>query len=159
MASKQEGTGTIELPGPLWKRMLALERFDAASLTRSDVPTSIGIYVWLRNGSPVYSGRAVGGDGLKGRVWDNHLKTSPDLSRSSFRRNVCEYLGIADTGVARQRPTRLTPQDVAPVNDWIRECQVAWLEFGAENLGQDVDAVKRFEKDLHAEWFPPLSKE
>lgn len=109
------------MTGPLWEQMLTLTRHNAASLTRSEIPTQVGVYVWLREDSPIYSGRAIGDQGIRGRVWDNHLKTGPDLSRSSFRRNVCEYLGIADTSITRQRPARLRPEDVEPVNAWIRE--------------------------------------
>jgi hypothetical protein len=119
---------------------------------------AVGIYVWFRDGSPVYSGRAVGADGIRGRVWKNHLARGPDLSRSSFRRNVCEFLGIADTGVTTLRPTRLTPEDVAPVNDWIRQCEVAWREFVVDSRDENVEAVKAFERRLHQEWLPPLSK-
>lgn len=76
----------------------------------------------------------------------------PDLSRSSFRRNVCDHLGIADTTVTKARPTRLTADDVEPVNAWIRECEVAWVEFDT------VDEAKDFERKLLAEWMPQLSR-
>jgi hypothetical protein len=100
----------------------------------------------------MYSGRALGGEGLRGRVWRNHMATGPDLSRSSFRRNVCEHLGIATTSVTAQRPTAMTPEQVAPVAEWIRGCQVAWIEFDSEQEASE------FEKALHAEWLPPLSR-
>ncbi len=146
------------MTGRLWGQMLTLTRHNAASLTRSEIPTAVGVYVWFREDSPIYSGRAVGNEGIKLRVWDNHVKTGPDLSRSSFRRNVCEYLGIADTSISRQRPTRLTPEEVAPVNAWIRECKVAWRTFDTEDREADVKAASDFEADLHTEWLPPLSK-
>ena len=103
-------------------------------------------------------GRAVGADGLRERIWKNHLAKGPDLSRSSFRRNVCASLGIADTSVTTIRPTRLTEEDVAPVNDWIRQCEVAWRVFDTGDRVADVEAAKRFEKALHLEWRPPLSR-
>jgi len=37
--------------------MRALTRHQAASLWGSDVPSAVGVYVWLRDDSPVYSGR------------------------------------------------------------------------------------------------------
>lgn len=138
--------------------MKALPRYAAWTLKSGDVPRTVGVYVFFRHGFPVYSGRAVGATGVHGRVWSFHLATTHDLSRSSFRRNVCEELGIADTGVTKQRPPVLTADDVEPVNRWIRECQVAWRLFDTGNRGGDVGAAKSFEVRLHREWLPPLSK-
>jgi len=76
--------------GDLWHRMHVQPRRAAASLTGREVRTRPGVYAWYREGEPVYSGRAIGADGLHGRIWKNHLKTGDNLSRSSFRRNVCE---------------------------------------------------------------------
>jgi hypothetical protein len=58
----------------LWQRMNDQPRRAAASITGKDVPTRPGIYAWYRKGKPVYLGRALGGDGLHGRIWKNHLK-------------------------------------------------------------------------------------
>jgi hypothetical protein len=136
----------------LWEQMNARPRRLGSSLTSADVPKAVGVYAWYRDGQPVYSGRAVGANGLYGRVWKDHLAEGPDLSRSSFRRNVCEHLGIANTTVSRIRPTRLTPTDVEPVNAWIQECEVAWLEF------ETADDASRYEASLLGEWMPPLSR-
>jgi len=103
--------------------------------------------VGYRQGEPVYFGRALGGGGLQGRVWKNHLKTGNDLSRSSFRRNVCEHLGLAPTSRTAVRP--MTGADIEPVNRWIRECEVAWIEC------QPASEAMALEKALHAEWMPP----
>jgi len=138
--------------GSLWQRMDAQPRRSAAALTGKDIPTRPGIYAWYREGEAVYSGRALGGDGLHGRIWKNHLKTGNDLSRSSFRRNVCEQLGIAPSSKTTVRPTLMTAVDIEPVNRWIRECEVAWIECRSED---EADAL---EKALHAEWMPPLSR-
>ncbi|HEX7167889.1 MAG TPA: hypothetical protein VF230_13005 [Acidimicrobiales bacterium] len=138
--------------GELWQRMNARPRRSAAALRGVDIPKRPGVYAWYRDGQPVYSGRALGGDGLHGRVWKTHLKTGLDLSRSSFRRNVCEHLGIAPTSTTTVRPTVMTKADVAPVNRWIRECEVAWIEC---DTGADADALERA---LHAEWLPPLCR-
>ncbi len=146
------------MAGPLWTEMMALVRHRSDTLVGREVPTSVGVYAWIRSGSPVYSGRAVGADGLRERIWKNHLAKGLDLSRSSFRRNVCASLGIADTSVTTIRPTRLTEEDVAPVNDWIRQCEVAWRVFDTGDRPADVEAAKRFEKALHLEWRPPLSR-
>lgn len=138
--------------GDLWKAMDSRPRRPAAGLLRSDIPAVPGVYAWYQDGAAVYSGRAIGKDGLRARIWENHLKTGTDLSRSSFRRNVCEHLNIAPRSITRVRPTSMSPEDVAPVNEWIRRCQVAWIE-----LVVDGEAA-RFERALHDEWTPPLSK-
>jgi hypothetical protein len=104
--------------GDLWHRMHVQPRRAPASLTGKDIPTRRpGVYAWYREGEPVYSGRATGANGLHGRIWKNHLKTGDDLSRSSFRRNVCEHLAIAPTSTTTVRPTLMTAADIEPVTD------------------------------------------
>ncbi|MGZ4517876.1 MAG: GIY-YIG nuclease family protein [Mycobacteriaceae bacterium] len=127
-------------------------RHAADQLTRREVPTSPGVYAWYREDEPIYSGRAEGAKGLKKRVWDDHLNTRRDLTRSTFRRNVCQYLGIAPTSRTTIRPTVMTADDVRPVNRWIRECEVAWI-----NCSTAAEATA-LEESLHGEWMPPLSR-
>ena len=138
--------------GNVWQRMNDQLRHTAASLTGKDVPTRPGVYAWYRDGEAVYSGRALGGDGLRGRIWKNHMTTGHDLSRSSFRRNVCEHLGIAPTSKTTVRPTVMTATEIEPVNRWIRECEVAWIEC------HSASEAEALERALHAEWMPPLSR-
>jgi len=138
--------------GNLWQRMNAQRRRAAASLTGKDIPSRPGVYAWYHDGQPVYSGRALGIDGLHGRIWTNHLRAGKDLSRSSFRRNVCEHLGIAPTSKTTIRPTVMTAADIEPVNQWIRGCEVAWIEC------QSAAEAEALEKALHGEWMPPLSR-
>lgn len=132
--------------------MNAQPRRAAASLTGKDIPKRPGVYAWYRDGEPIYSGRALGGEGLHARLWKNHLKSGADLSRSSFRRNVCEHLGIAPIDKTTVRPTLLTVADVEPVNEWIRECEVTWIECDTSAEAESL------ERALHAEWLPPLSR-
>ncbi len=124
----------------------------ADQLTTRDIPSGPGVYSWYRDGHPIYSGRATGASGLQDRIWRNHLKTGNDLSRSSFRRNVCDFLGIAPTSKTTVRPTLMTAADVEPVNRWIRGCEIAWIEC------RSVSDAKALERDLHREWMPPLSR-
>ena len=138
--------------GVFWARMNKQPRHAARSLRKGDVPTSPGVYAWYHNGEPVYSGRAAGAGGLRERIWDNHLKTGTDLSRSSFRRNACEHLGIAPTSRTTMRPTVMTANEVEPVNKWIRQCEVAWIEC------RSASQAKNLERALHEEWLPPLSR-
>lgn len=138
--------------GPLWAGINDQPRRSAIHLSRGDIPRKPGVYVWYRDGRPIYSGRAVGKDGLRGRVWSDHLKKGTDLSRSSFRRNVCAHLGIAETNKTTLRPTVMTVSEIEPVNRWVRECEVTWIECETRS-----DAVN-LEKALLGEWMPPLSR-
>lgn len=52
--------------GNVWKRMSGQPRRAAASLTGKAVPSHAGVYAWYHQGEPVYSGRALGADGLHG---------------------------------------------------------------------------------------------
>lgn len=138
--------------GPIWSLMDAQERRPARHLTATDVPTTPGVYAWYRGSGAIYAGRALGAGGLRGRVWTNHLATGLDLSRSSFRRNVCEHLGIAPTSVTRMRPSVMTSHQVGEVNQWIRDCEVAWIRCGS---GPEAKALERA---LLNEAIPSLSK-
>lgn len=124
-------------------------RHPASALNQRDIPTEPGVYAWFHNDVAVYSGRAAGRSGLRGRIWSNHLRTGVDLSRSSFRRNVCAHLGIAPTATTKARPPALGMSAVSEVNEWIRNCGVAWIEC-------DTPAQARaLEQELHNEWMPP----
>lgn len=78
--------------GPLWQAMLALPRQHVADVR--NIPKAPGIYLWLRDGRPVYSGKAAGVGGLRKRL-SKHLATDTDLSRSSLRRNIAEMLLVS----------------------------------------------------------------
>lgn len=139
-------------PGPVWATMDAQARCPAHQLERNDVPTEPGVYAWYWDGEAVYAGRGVGGGGLRERVWSTHLRRGTDLSRSSFRRNVCEFLDIAPTATTRLRPSVMSAEDVASVNQWIQECSVAWIECDSAAEAAELERL------LLAEWLPPLSR-
>ncbi len=132
--------------------MNSQRRHQASDLRAADVPDQPGVYAWYHDGEAVYAGRALGRIGLRERIGKNHLGRGADLSRSSFRRDVCEYLGIAPTTVSKRRPTQLSAAQVEPVNQWIRECQVSWI------VCDTADMARALEKSLLAEWMPPLSR-
>ena len=138
-------------PGSAWQKVSAQPRRTPGSLSRADFPSRPGVYAWFRDGRPVYAGVAAGSQGLKSRLW-THLDTGLDLSRSAFRRNVLEHLGIATVAMARQRPSALTSAQVAAVNQWIRECELAWIECASDQ------EAKTLEVALLAEARPPLNR-
>ena len=55
--SRPTASTLCAMTGPRWTEMRALTRHQAASLWGSDVPTAVGVYAWLRDDSPIYSGR------------------------------------------------------------------------------------------------------
>jgi hypothetical protein len=140
-----------EAEAPRWRDMNSRARRRADTLQLSDVPDSPGVYVWYRDGDPVYVGRAKDAVRLRGRV-RVHLKQDRDLSHSAFRRNVCELIGLTPTSVTRARPPRLSADQVRPVNEWIRGCEVAW--WPCRN-GDEAAAV---ELALLREFKPPLNR-
>jgi len=46
----------------------------------------------------------------------------------------------------------MTANDVEPVNRWVRERELAWIECGSASEAEDL------EKSLHREWMPSLSR-
>ena len=137
---------------PHWDRMNREPRWSAVELSGNNIPTAPGVYACNRDGEPIYAGCALGAMGLRGRVWTNHLAVGNDLSRSSFRRNVCEHIGIATTATTRIRPTIMRSEQVHMVNEWIRECDISW------SVCPSSSEAKQLERTLLREWMPPLSR-
>ncbi len=138
--------------GPLWTRQDRQDRHAAAGLSQRDVPTMPGVFAFYREDEPVFSGRASSRHGLQARVWGECLQTGIDLSRSPFRRYVCEQLGIAKTLRTKIQPTVMTAAEIEPVNEWIRGCAVSWVECTSPSEAETLEAL------LHAEWTPPMSR-
>lgn len=100
-------------------------RHSSSGVIATMVPRSPGVYAWFFGDELVYVGM---GSNLRRRL-RNHLSTSPDLSRSAFRRNVSEFLSIAAVRQCRVRPTTLSDEQISPINKWIRRCDVAFTTF------------------------------
>ncbi|OWY59085.1 hypothetical protein B7486_76455, partial [cyanobacterium TDX16] len=83
-------------PGQVWAPLLAADRRSPDSIDRQDIPIAPGVYAWFRDGRAIYVGQAK--SGLRNRL-TKHLDRRADLSKSAFRRNVCEMRGIAPTSV------------------------------------------------------------
>jgi hypothetical protein len=131
-----------------WHRASAAERVRVSNIDHASIPHSPGVYVWFRDGQPVYVGMATD---LRDRL-NRHLGTDLDLSRSAFRRNVLEHLGKGTVADARVRPSVLTSDQVEPVNIWIAACEVAWLAC------ESVEEADGLENALLLEQKPPLNR-
>jgi len=137
--------------GAAWHQVLMHPRRPVASLALTDVPPLPGVYVWFREGEPVYVGEAKGRQGLRGRV-RAHLRTGVDLSRSTLRASVAVHLHGIPRSTARSRPSVMTPENVALVNQWLRACEIAWV------VCEDAPAAHELEGALRTEWLPPLNR-
>ena len=131
--------------------MTELPRVRAADIEIKSLPDGPGVYAWFRSEEPIYAGKASGSGGLRERLV-KHLGIGLDLSRSSLRRNVAEHILNVPTSQSRRRPSVMTSQQVSTINVWIRQLEVAWLEFPTP-----AEAVV-FERELLGEWMPALSK-
>jgi len=137
--------------GPLWAELLDAKRYEAKTLSARDIPTDKGVYVWVREGSPVYTGRAKGANGLRDRL-RAHLATGSDLSRSTFRSWVAVTILDVPRSVTRQRPSVMTDLQIQRVNDWVASCSLGWV------TRPTVPEVVQFESDLLDAWKPPLNR-
>lgn len=130
-----------------WYAVLDRPRRPAQSVSRQDIPTGPGVYAWFFADECVYLGKA---SSLRSRL-ATHLGTSLDLSRSTLRSwAAVRELGL-DRAHTRRRPTLMTSEQVAVVNEWIRTCELAWIETGSK---EDAAAL---ESQLLAEWRPPIN--
>lgn len=139
------------MDGPLWADLSARPRSASRLLSAADLPTDPGVYAWFHEDTPVYVGVAAGAGGLRQRV-GKHLQIGNDLSRSSLRRNVSEFLSVASTARTRIRPTVMTADQVAPINKWISECEVSWISCESPAAARGLEAQLKFE------WKPLLTK-
>ncbi|TFD86119.1 GIY-YIG nuclease family protein [Cryobacterium serini] len=106
------------------------------------------MYIWFRDGEPVYVGEAKGVKGLRGRL-RAHLAVSTDLSRSTLRASVA----VAQLGVtrayARRRPSIMTDAEIKHVNEWLTGCELGWQGCAT------AIAAHELEVRLRSEWTPP----
>ena len=129
---------------------MKIARYQSRSIPRGGIPATPGVYIWFRDGDPIYVGEAKGAQGLRGRL-RAHLATGSDLSRSTLRASVA----VAELGItrsrARQRPGVLSPTEIAHTNDWLTGCELGWLEC---STSAEAHAL---EINLRKEWTPPLN--
>jgi len=133
--------------GGAWEQLTSADRFEVADLRTARIPPTPGVYGWFREGECVYVGKAID---LRSRL-SSHRSRSLDLSRSTLRASVAvQELGLTRS-TARQRPTVMTPAQVAVVNEWLAKCQVAWLSCA------DATEAGDLEGRLRAEHLPRLN--
>jgi excinuclease UvrABC nuclease subunit len=132
-----------------WGAFETRPRFAVAHISQADLPVGSGVYVFYRDGQPVYVGKAAS---LRARLWTNHLRRGALMTNSAFRRNVAAFLGIASSADIKARRYQPSESDASRVWDWISECEIAWIECPTE-----LDALL-LESKLKTESRPPLTK-
>lgn len=132
---------------PEWQDVIARPRRIAGTVQRADVPSKPGVYAWFRDGVCVYLGKA---SDLRSRL-ASHLASSLDLSRSTLR----SWVAVRELGLAREytrrRPTVMTDDQVAVVNEWIRTCELAWTTTATK------EEAAALESRLLRAWHPPIN--
>ncbi len=134
---------------PLWGRMHRRKRFPMKSLREADIPVSPGVYALYRRDKPMYVGKA---KCLQSRVWKNHSGRGLSMKDSAMRRNVAEYLGIADANDIKKGIHRVTEDEAKRIRRWLDGCEITWRECASES------AAEALEKELKAECMPRLTK-
>jgi hypothetical protein len=145
----RQGTQPAVPVSKLWGAMNARPRVRAATLARSSVPESPGVYAWYRDDLAIYVGKA---DNLLKRLWGNHMGRGKVMTGSAFRRNVAAHLGIATAADIKARRYMPTFEETALVNEWIRQCELAWIVCATSEEAIDL------ERRMKTEWMPPLTK-
>lgn len=137
-------------PGKIWQDILLEIDPRKLPIPPREVPAEPGVYVWFREGQPVYVGKASGTNGLRGRL-RSHFDQGTDFSRSTFRASIgAAQLGIPRS-VVRQRPSVMALEQAAVANEWLAGCEVGWLVCASAGEAQ------RLEDALRGEWLPPLN--
>lgn len=124
--------------GPAWAELLTQPRHGADDL--DGLPASPGVYAWLREGVPVYLGRAKSKRGLRSRIGADRLETETEVGRTGFRRAVAAHLGLSV-----DQP--LDPDGLAAVNGWIAACEVVWRAHPSTSEAMAAEARLRAEHD------------
>jgi hypothetical protein len=104
--------------GDQWVRALSIAKPRPLPIRRGGVPTDPGVYIWFRDGHPIYVGEALGAEGLRGRL-RAHFAKNPDVSRSTLRASVAAAqlrLALRRFGCCRIRRTGQHRAEVAGVN-------------------------------------------
>jgi excinuclease UvrABC nuclease subunit len=112
-----------------WIDMNARERRCVNGITLASTPLAPGVYAFYRDGDAVYVGKATN---LRSRLWTCHLRTTASMTNSALRRNFAQHLGIATATDIKARRHTPTLEDARRVTAWIREWELAWLEFETE---------------------------
>jgi hypothetical protein len=147
------------------KERLSRERRAAKALNRDKVPAEKGLYVWYSaaSGDVLYVGKAMGRDGLRGRICMQHLnakylETRPEKFRGedAFQLGCGVMVGgkvCVDKSVFRRSVGRW--QRLAPGEETVRyiieNLEVAWL------TGEVVEDIPACERLLIQEMEPSLN--
>lgn len=98
------------------------KRIPMNSLREADIPKLLGVYALYRKDKPMYVGKA---KSLQSRVWKNHSGRGVSMGDSAMRRNVAEYLGIANAKDIKDGLRSVT-EDEAKRRRWLDGCEITY---------------------------------
>jgi hypothetical protein len=125
-----------------WAQLEQAPRRRAGDLRLADVPRDPGVYAWFRDGRCVYVGKA---SSLRRRL-STHVRTSPDLSRSTLRATVAVRELTITRATARARPSVITPEQASVINRWLEECDIAWVTCTSPRTADELERLLRRER-------------
>ena len=125
-----------------WDQVEGAPRRRAGDLQLADVPRDPGVYAWFRDGQCVYVGKAAS---LRRRL-SAHLRTSPDLSRSTLRASVAVRELNVTRATARARPPVITREQAGVINRWLGECGIAWVTCSSPQAADELERLLRRER-------------
>ena len=114
------------------------------------MPAQPGVYLWRRDGTPMYVGTA---SNLSGRLWSKHLGAGLSLAGSSLRRNVCELLfDISPTVTSNPNRQKVTKAQADAIRAWLYGCELSWQTC------QTPEEARALETRLRVAYMPPLNR-
>lgn len=129
-----------------WADVRQAPRSDASLAHVLSAPLAPGVYLWWREGEPVYLGKATS---LRRRL-SVHRRTKTRPEKSTLRASVGAVVTGEPRATLRQRG-RYVDEEAVQIDAWLDGCELSWIE--AETA---ADAVL-LEKALLAQWRPPLN--
>lgn len=132
-----------------WQQMNQQTRHRVSELAETMISAKPGVYALYREGDAVYVGKATS---LQSRLWGNHFRKGVSMTNSALRRNVAQHLAIAAAADIKARRYQPTAADALRVSDWIRECDVAWIDCDTEAAAVVLEGALKLERK------PPLTK-
>lgn len=109
-------------------------------------PREPGVYIWWRDGEPVYLGKAAI---LRGRL-STHRRTSTRPSQSTLRATIGALVTDQPRKVLREKG-RYVEAEALLIDAYLDGCELAWV-----TTETPADAAI-LERSLIDEWRPPLN--
>lgn len=129
-----------------WDQIRLLPRAVASREHARTAPREPGVYIWFREGEPVYLGKAAI---LRGRL-GTHRRTTTRPSQSTLRATIGALVTAQPRMVLREKG-RYVEAEALLIDTYLDGCELAWV-----TTERPADAAL-LERALIAAWRPPLN--